>query len=120
MQRDMDLIRKRMLMAMEADSPKAWADLGGDGYSEEQIGFHKFLMGQAGLVTTVEAMGDCDRYPSAEILYMNWNGYEFLDAVRQHPVWEMAKKRARDAGLGLMFEVVKRFAVRCALESDAG
>ena len=99
MKRDMDLIRK-ILMAVEADSRTAWTDLTADGYSEEQIGFHKFLMGQAGLVTTVETTGECNRYPSAEIVHMNWTGYEFLEAVRQQKVWEMAKKRVRDAGVG--------------------
>lgn len=102
----MDLMRS-ILLAAEDESGDMWKSLRKKGYSEEQVGFHTYLLGRAGLLSTIESQGDKDRYPSADVLHITWNGYDFLEAVRKPAIWEAAKRKVVENGVGMTIELLK-------------
>lgn len=106
MQRDFDLIRK-ILLTMEAHEHGFLANrLEIEGYTEEQIGFHMYLLGEAGLAKVVENTHVQSESPSAFPLNLTWAGYEFLEAAKDETLWGKAKERViRPAG-GVAFGVL--------------
>ncbi|MFN0020776.1 MAG: DUF2513 domain-containing protein [Pirellulaceae bacterium] len=100
----MDLIRK-ILLTIEAEE-----DAGGlakDGYSEQEIGYHCWLILDAGLaegsdVTCRDGLG------SQAILYgLNWNGHEFLDAARDPGRWAKTMEKVKELGGAITFAGIK-------------
>jgi hypothetical protein len=114
MKRDLDLVRSILLALEDHPSGDAPTDLRIEGYSEEQIGFHVLLMGDAGLLEVVETTSFGDTSRCAAPLRVFWKGYEFLEAARNDTIWEKAKARAVAAGVPFMFEVMKELAVGLA------
>ena len=103
----MDLGRRILLIHENADGRQSIESLCKDGYSEVDIGFHTYLMGREGLLATIESQGDGDAYPSADVLHITWSGYDFLEAARRPVIWDAAKRKISDAGVGCTIEVIK-------------
>lgn len=109
MKRDMDLVRN-ILLSAEAlehgyvnDSPKI------DGYTDEQVAHHIYLMWQAGLVKGADTSGvSCDS-PTAILISVTWQGHDFLDAIRDPEIWKKTKDIAGQAG-GFTFELIGELA----------
>ena len=89
MKRDMDLIRQILLTAEAYPSGFA-PQIEIDGYTQEEINYHAFLLGEAGLakVNNVTHMGS--KSPEAIIVNLTWSGHEFLDAARGKTIWNQA------------------------------
>ena len=66
-----------------------------DGYTEEQIGFHVYLMIQAGLLSGGDVTHVGSSSPIAMAQSMTWAGYEFVEASRNEDTWAKAKSIAR-------------------------
>ncbi len=107
MQRDMNLVRK-ILLALET-SAHGHAPLGMEieGYSEEQIGYHVHLLGQAKLLTVEVTTGWGSQSPKAIPTSITWEGHEFLDSARDETIWSKAMKKAGDVGGPLSLTVLK-------------
>ncbi len=107
MTRDMDLIRE-ILLKMEAH-PNAFAPqrLEIPEYSEEQIGFHAFLMKQAGLIDGFVNTSHADRSPSAVPISITWEGYEFLAASKDPSIWRKGTSAVLSKAGAISFEVIK-------------
>lgn len=117
MKRDMDLIRKILLAVEEHEHGRAPGKVEIEGYSDEQIGYHVWLTGEAGLLHVVDMTGRGSPSPVAIPTRMTWEGYEFLEVARQLSTWEAAKEKISKAGAGLTFEVLK--AVLVAISKGA-
>jgi len=108
MKRDMDLVRK-ILLAMEGHehgfAPQPFKI---EGYDDEQVGHHVYMMGDAGLINAADATHMQSRSPTAIPTSITWEGHEFLEAARKPAIWEAAKRRLADAGVGCTIELVKR------------
>src|SRR3990170_5270158 len=91
MKRDMDLVRKILMVC--ADHPHGFAprELKIEGYSEEQIGDHVYLMTQAGLVKGADVTTRGSDSPEAVVSSITWEGHEFLEASRDEGLWSKAK-----------------------------
>jgi hypothetical protein len=87
-----------------------------EGYSEEQIGHHVYLMMQAGLVEGADTTTSEDASPQAQILSVTWAGHEFLEASRDERLWSKAKKAATSSG-GLVLDVLKSVLIGLATEA---
>lgn len=83
-----------------ADSPVI------DGYTEEQIGYHVYLMNQAGLITAVDTTTISDESPSAIPLSITWAGHDFLDSVKDETLWKKAKSVVIKPAAGVAFDVL--------------
>jgi hypothetical protein len=97
----MELIRKILFAVEQHQHGRAPGELRIDGYSAEQIGYHCYLLGDAGLadVSNIETMHDAG--PMARVTRLTWAGHEFLDAAKDDTTWERAKQRLASAGKSL-------------------
>lgn len=113
MKRDMDLIRAILLACEAHECGFAPRELQLEGYTDEQIGFHVHLMGEARLLQTgdVTCMGSTS--PCAVAIAMTWEGYEFLEASRNENNWQKVKAAAHASG-GFVLSAVKDVLVQLA------
>lgn len=111
MKRDMDLVRK-IVFALE-NHPHGFSpdELTFEGYSQEQVGYHVYLMIQADLIEGEDASTREFESPQGFASSLTWQGHEFADAARSDTIWNKAKAQVKDkvgtAGLGLLIEVLK-------------
>ncbi len=116
MKRDLDLVRAILMKCEEHQHGYAPQNACIPGYTHEQIGFHIYLMGEAGLLRVIDVSESGAGSPDAVPLCMTWAGYEFLEASRNELLWSRAKIAAGAAG-GMALDVVK--AILVALVTDA-
>ena len=98
MKRDMDLVRAILITIEEHEKGFAPHNIEIQGYSEEQIGYHIYLMGQAGLLEVSDASSIGGDSPQAIPHSVTWNGHEFLANAREERNWLQAKKLMKGAG----------------------
>lgn len=97
MKRDLELIRK-MVLAIE-DAPSGWApDLKFDGYSDAQVGYHAYLLIDAGLAKGEDASTMGSEAPEGFISKLSWAGHEFADAARDEGRWKKAMGVVQEKG----------------------
>ena len=111
MKRDMDLVRK-LIFALEDSNHGFAPHVEVEGYTEERIGYHYYIMLQAGLIkgSDMTSMG-CPS-PQAMPTSLTWAGHEFADAARSDTIWEKAKKTIKEkvgsASVGLVTEYLAK------------
>jgi len=104
MKRDMDLIRKILLLAEEHthgqfdDVPKI------DGFTDEQVGYHCHLIGEAGLGVVLDVSDLASEGPMGHFCRLTWAGHEFLDASRDLARWERVKSAAGSAAFTVVLQ----------------
>jgi hypothetical protein len=98
MKRDLDLIRK-MILAIE-DHPSGWApqDLAFEGYTPEQVGYHAYLLVNAGLARGDYAERVGSDGPEGYISSLTWAGHEFAAAARDESRWKKAMEIVKEKG----------------------
>ncbi len=97
----MYLVRKMLSALIDHPSGYAPRTFTVDGYSEEQIGYHAYLMHQAGLVKADDATtGECTG-PMWEIVSITNAGHDFAEAAKNDSIWDATKKKAKEKGLEL-------------------
>jgi hypothetical protein len=115
MKRDLDLIRK-ILKACEDHEHGHAPRIEIGGFTDEQVGFHVYLAGQAALMIVADTTADGDESPQAIATSLTWDGYEFLEASRDDGTWAKAKQAAGSAG-GMALDVVKSILIAIAIEA---
>lgn len=98
MKRDMDLVRRILFKVEEQPSGYAPSKLEIERYTREQVGYHAYIMKEAGLVEAVDTSSWDTHSPQADIIRLTWQGHEFLDAARDDTVWEKAKSTIKKVG----------------------
>ena len=113
----MELVRK-ILLAIE-EHPRGYAPekLVIEAYSEEEIGHHVYLMGQAGLLVVIDYINMASPSPVATPVSMTWNGHEFLSAAKSDSVWNQAKSRLGGTFQTVSLEVLKALLVAVTKEN---
>jgi hypothetical protein len=92
MKRDMELVRKILLRMNDYEHGYAPQDLNIDGYTEEQIGYHCLLLGEAGLIEASETSAMGMPSPSALPIRLTWDGHEFIENAQNDKIWGQAKE----------------------------
>lgn len=121
MRRDMELIRM-MVLAIE-DHTSGWApDLNFEGYTPAQIGYHAYLLVNAGLADGVDGTCSDSSGPEWEIQHLTSAGHDFADSIRNEYIWDEVKNAMKEKGLvSATIEVVKKLLdkqIRKRLELD--
>ena len=98
MKRDMDLVRKILIVMADAPTGYAPNPLRIDGYDEATIGYHTYLMVDGDLITGADLTASQDQSPSSVPATITWQGHEFLEAARESSSWNRAKGLAASAG----------------------
>lgn len=116
MKRDMDLVRE-ILLKLEAH-PDGYAPHGFvvDGYSEDQVGYHVLLMGEAGLLLVKDVGSRGTRSPKAIPIRMKWEGHEFLDLAREPSRWKRALDQVKNTGSAMTIEIVRAILVGLSMK----
>ena len=79
-----------------------------EGFSPEEIGFHSYLMEEAGLVEATEFTHLTSPGPFSSIRNILMDGYTFHAAMQDTSLFEMAKEYFDKKGaLGFIAEVIK-------------
>jgi len=92
MKRNMDLVRLIMLKLNEHEHGNAPRSLDIEGYSEEEIGYHCFIMNEAGLIEASDITTMASLSPDAMPLRLTWNGHEFIENAQNEKVWSETKQ----------------------------
>jgi hypothetical protein len=113
MKRDMELIRK-LVLGME-DCPEGFGSVANlDGYTDEQIGYHAYLMIQAGLAEGNETTHSDSTGPGAYLRNLTWQGHEFADAARDDSRWleamRVVKEKAGSVTMGVLTQLLTSLA----------
>lgn len=92
MKRGMDLVRKLLLTIETHEFSGDLANPPIDGYDQETVDHHVFLMGEAGLVETL----DIDSFESgphrrAAAQRLTWVGHDAVEVFRNDTVWSKTK-----------------------------
>lgn len=111
MKRDMDLVRQILLDATSKDEGYANDNPELEGYTEDQIGHHIYLMQQAGLVEAADTSAMGSTSPTAILISVTWKGHDFIEAARNNTVWAQAKEKAKSVGGSLTFDLMKELLV---------
>lgn len=121
MKRDMDLIRKIMFAIEEEYSGEAIQPLRIEGYDKTTIALHCKLLYEYGLVDHYKPIG-ADDIPIITFYVGNltWEGYDFLEKVRQDTVWNKTKDTIVKNGLPMVIDVVKQVAQSVVVSMTEG
>lgn len=112
MKRDMELVRQ-IALAIE-DHEHGWAHdapLRFEGFTEEQVGYHVLIMGEAGLLQVQDTTSMGDASPNGIPSRLTWAGHEFVAAVRSDTIWNKTKAivgKAGSATLGVWIEIASK------------
>lgn len=110
MKRDWELIRK-MLLAIEG-SPSGWApELKFPGYTDTQVGYHAYLLIDAGLSRGDEVSQMGSEAPEGMITSLTWAGHEFAEAAQDETRWKKAMGLVADKGGSITLDVMKELLV---------
>ena len=97
MKRDLELIRK-MVLAIE-DDPSGWAPaLKFEEYADAQVGYHAYLLLDAGLAEGKDISTTGSAAPRGFISRLTWEGHEFADAARDETRWRKAMGVVQEKG----------------------
>jgi hypothetical protein len=105
MKRNMDLIRV-LLFTLEQKGHNPTVI---DGFSQQEIEYHKALIIEAGLAEGVVATGNFNEVMRADIDRLTWEGHDFIDAARDETLWKEAKEKLMKPGLSFTFEMIKEW-----------
>ena len=109
MKRDMELVRKLLFAVETHDSSSALENPTIDGYDEQTIDHHVFLMWEGGLVDAIRIdtfQSGADARAAARRL--TWAGHDALDILRSDTVWAKTKgivAKAGGASIQMMIDV---------------
>jgi hypothetical protein len=110
LKRDLELIRK-MLLAVE-DAPTGFApELKFEGYTPSQVGYHAYLLIDAGLARGSELTHMQSPGPEARITSLTWEGHEFIEAARDPSRWQKAVAIVKDKGGSVTLDVLKQLLI---------
>ena len=115
----MDLVRKILFAIEENPSGFAPRKLEIDGYSEEEIGYHVYIMIDGGLLTGIETTERSGASLKAVANHITWQGHEFLDASRDSERWKKAKAIADKIG-GVTINVIGQILTKIMMEQIGG
>ena len=111
MKRDMDLIRA-MLMSIETDEHGFASKIEIPNYTQEEIGYHAVLLGEAGLAIVSDITTFGVKSPQAIVIRLTWSGHEFLDAARDKTIWNQAKDKIGSATIQVWMTVLSALALK--------
>ena len=111
MRRDLDLFRK-VILTVEGRDPKYWVpEIEIDGFTPQQIGYHSYLIVDAGLAKGTDISTMDDMLPNWSISYLTSAGHDFADAARNDSTWRQATTLVKEKGSGFTLDVVKQVLV---------
>ena len=107
MKRDWDVIRG-VLLSIESLEAKTFEDIHFNVAEDDdrKTAEHAVLLWKAGFIEGADASSMDGPYVLATGL--TWAGHDLLQTIQSDPVWERVKATAKEKGIELTFEAVKK------------
>jgi len=118
MERHLDLLRQILLVCERHPHGYAPREVDVAGYSQEQVGYHIHLLGQAGLMRVSEVSGFGSPSPCARAIAITNSGHDFLDAIREPTRWERIQAAVSRLS-GWTIDLVRELALQILKEQAA-
>jgi len=111
MKRDMELIRKILMVIEEQYVSHPIPNLVIEGYDRENIAYHCNLLHDAGIIDDFEQNLDLSgRIVLYHVGSLTWEGHEFLDKIRDDKIWSKTREVMISKGIPFIFDAVKEVA----------
>ena len=117
LKRDLELIRKLLFALEDKPGPEAVRTIEIDGYDESAIKHHLLLLAQANLIDFEPEQTKTGRIIRVLVFNPSWQGYEFLDSVRDNTVWQKVKDQISTFGTSVPFDIVRSLATEAVKRS---
>ena len=111
MRRDLDLIRKLILAVEDRDAEHWVPEIAIEGYTPQQIGYHSYLIVDAGLAKGIDVSTLDDMFPNWHLSHLTSAGHDFAAAARSDSTWSKATTLVKDKGGGFTIDIVKQVLV---------
>ncbi len=111
MKRDLELIRKIVLFIEDAPSGGAPNPMKFEGYSDAQVGYHAYLLIDAGLARGTDSSNFDSDAPRGLISNLTWAGHEFAEAARDEARWKNAMNVVQEKGGAVTIDVLTQLLV---------
>src|SRR5262245_43162701 len=111
MRRDLDLIRKILLTVEDLPTGNVPEEIEIEGYTEEQIGYHSYLLVDSGLAKGVDIGAVGDTSPNWQLIHLTSAGHEFAEAARNETSWNKAKSIVKEKAGGATLDILKEVLV---------
>lgn len=108
MKRDMELVRKILLAIEGQESGYAPKDLMINGYTQEQILYHVFIMIEGGLIEGIKVNNFNSKSPEAIPTRLTWSGHEFIEVARNDTLWKKAMTIVQEKGGSISISVLSQ------------
>ena len=105
MKRDMDLVRQ-LLLSLEENGQLGATTPTIDGFTADQVGYHAYLLVEAGLANGHDATTRANEYRNYVLTDLTNAGHDWLDAARDDTRWNQAKSIFAKMG-GVTLDVAK-------------
>lgn len=112
MKRDIELIRNIMLR-MEQMSPRSNFNYQFEGFTEEDVHYHIYLLSDAGLIEATDASSMSQMYYMPTKI--TWAGQEFLDNAKNDKIWNKTKSKISEIGGSVSIAVLTGLLNKIAL-----
>jgi len=98
-----------MVLAIE-DAPTGYApdSLSFEGYTAAQVGYHKWLLIDAGLANGERLDISDSEAPEGAIINLTWAGHDFAEAVRNDTTWNKAMGTMKEKAGSITFDILKQ------------
>jgi hypothetical protein len=108
MKRDMELIRKMVLLVEDDPSSRA-PNINIEGYTAEQISYHAYLLVDSGLAVGSNLTDSNNSGLEYVINHLTSAGHDFVDSARTQYIWDEVMADMRKKGVvSAALDVVKR------------
>jgi len=113
MKRDLELFRAIMQGCEDHKHGFAPRDLEkGLEYTDEQIGYHTYLLGEAGYMNVTDVTNMGSKSPKAVAISLRNAGYDFLEYTKVESIWKKTKSKVQKVGawtLPIVADVAKDY-----------
>lgn len=107
MTRDMDLVRKILLALEQKEPPTTTEFLRIDDYPSDIVAQHCEMMYQHGLIQQFNAQKTFGGFGLWEVGGITWEGYDYLDSIRDDSIWAKTKDAIKKKGLPMIVDTIK-------------
>lgn len=98
MKRNMDLVREILLALSKHKHGYAPCNFKVEGYTEEEVLYHCFILDEAGLIDASNTSDDNSLSPEAIPTRLTWEGHEFIENAKSEKIWQQTKDAVNKIG----------------------